>query len=78
MPEKSVFPEEDGTVNTVKLYATLDECEDRNTPINLAKAIIEFSMVDNDIEIFGNNFLEMVEYLNVKARHVRNEMQMTR
>lgn len=62
-------------MNTVKLYATLDECEDRNTPINLAKAIIEFSMVDNDIEIFGNNFLEMVEYLNVKARHVRNEIQ---
>lgn len=58
----------------MRLHAIYEESEDSINPINMAKAIIDFSSVDENLDTLGEDFLEMVDYLNVKARSVRNEM----
>lgn len=57
----------------MKLHIEYENDEDRNVPINFAKAIIDFSDPDNELEYFGDAFLETVEYLNVKARALKRK-----
>jgi hypothetical protein len=55
----------------MKLKIEYEGKDDRNTPINFAKAVIDFMVGSHEDEVlFTEQFKEMVEYLDVYSRYL--------
>ena len=61
----------------MKMKLECEYADERTTPITIAQAIISFTTCEcEDEKVWQENFMEMVDYLNVYANHLKHRIRM--
>lgn len=57
----------------MKMIVKHEHADERTTPITIAQAIISFAIAEHEDEKgWQEDFIEMVDYLNVYVKHLRH------
>lgn len=61
----------------MKMIVEHEYANERTTPITIAQAIISFAIAEHENEKdWQEDFVEIVDYLNVYVRHLKNRRMM--